>query len=69
MSDFVLAWRNIWLPVLGNDGSFTLYFNNSAVWSIDYVTLTSYILYVGLVCWLVTLSVRLLRKLLCGVVK
>lgn len=70
MNDFVVAWRSdVWLPLLGNDGTFSLYFNGSAVWSIDYLTLTGYVLWIAAVIWLISLSVRLLRKLICGVVK
>lgn len=70
MNDFVAVWRSdVWLPLLGNDGKFYLYFNGSSVWSIDYVTLTGYIVWLAAVIWLVSLSVRLLRKIFCGVVK
>lgn len=70
MSDFVVAWRSdVWLPLLGNDGTFSLYFDGSPVWSIDYVTLSAYLIWVVAVVWLITLSVRLLRKIFCGVVK
>lgn len=69
MNDFLVAWRNVWLPILGNDGKFYVYFDNAAVWSIDYVTFTSYAFFVIAVIWLSTLSVRLLRKMICGVVR
>lgn len=69
MNDFVVVWRSdVWLPLLGSDGVFRLYFNGGEVWSVDYVTLSAYLLWLVLVVWLATLSIRLLRKLVCGAI-
>lgn len=67
MNDFVVAWRSIWLPFLGGDGTFSIFFNGSSVWSMNYVDVTAYVLWVVMVLWLASLSVRILRKIICGV--
>lgn len=69
MNDFVLVWHDMWIGLLGNSGCINLYHNGDVIWCVNYVDLVGYLLYTLLVIWLITLSVRLLRKLVCGVVR
>lgn len=69
MNDFVVAWRSMWIGFLGNDGTFSIYYDGSPVWSLNYIDIIGYALYVVLVIWLATLSIRILRKMLCGAFK
>lgn len=69
MNEFVVSWHDLWLDVIGGDGTFNVYYAGDKVWSLHYLDAFAYLLYVVLVVWLSTLSIRILRSMLCGAFK
>lgn len=69
MSDFLNEWSAMWLSVMGANPVFSLRLASDVVWSLNYVDLSGKLLCIALFVWLLTLTIRLFRKMLCGVVK
>lgn len=68
MIDFVSVWLDMWESVLGIQPIIEIYRGSSVMLVLRYGEIIGYVMFGLVFVWLVYVSARLLRDLVCGVV-